>query len=207
MTTTAGLLSARFPDAFTYAAQLHQRQVRKGGGTPYLAHLMAVSALVLEHGGTEDEAIAALLHDAIEDQAEHQDGPAALRAEIARRYGAAVAAIVDHCTDSDAVPKPAWRQRKECSLRHIVETPCPAYHRVSIADKLHNARAMLLDYRTHGDALWQRFNRREPADHLWYYRGLADAFRTAGQAPPALIDELERVVSAFEALVGRSTGV
>lgn len=203
MTQPAGLLSERFFDALRYAARLHNTQVRKGADAPYISHLLAVASLVLEHGGGEDEAIAALLHDAIEDQAEHQGGAAALRAAIRDRYGATVLAIVDACTDAEVVPKPPWRERKERYLRHLSQTPDPAYHRVSIADKLHNARAMLLDFRTHGDALWQRFNRKDPAEHLWYYRGLADAFRSAGLAPPALIDELERVVTQLEALVHR----
>ena len=146
MTSPDGLLSERFFDALGYAARLHNRQVRKGGGTPYVSHLMAVASLVLEHGGSEDEAIAALLHDAIEDQAEHRGGAAALRAEIEQRYGARVLGIVNACTDAEVVPKPPWRARKEQYLRHLGATPDPAYHRVSIADKLHNARAILLDY-------------------------------------------------------------
>jgi (p)ppGpp synthase/HD superfamily hydrolase len=131
---------------------------------------------------------------------------AALRATIRDRYGPTVLAIVDACTDAEAVPKPPWHERKACYIRHVRDTPDPAYHRVSIADKLHNARAMLLDYRTHGDALWQRFTRKEPTEHLWYYRGLADAFRAAGQAPPALIEELDRVVAELEALIARRRG-
>ena len=117
-----------------------------------------------------------------------------------------VLGIVNACTDAEVTPKPPWRARKEGYIRHLLETPNPAYHRVSIADKLHNARTMLLDYRIHGDALWQRFNRRNPADHLWYYRSLADAFRTVGLAPQALIDELDRVVAALEALVAGEPG-
>jgi (p)ppGpp synthase/HD superfamily hydrolase len=195
------LLSERFFDALRYAGQLHNRQVRKGAKAPYIAHLLAVSSLVLEHGGSEDEAIAALLHDAIEDQAEHQGGAAALRGAIHERYGATVLRIVNACTDAESVPKPPWRERKESYIRHVRATPDPAYHRVSIADKLHNARAMLLDYRSLGDSLWERFNRKEPAAHLWYYRSLTDAFRAAGQAPAALIDELERVVAELESLV------
>ncbi|WP_020506301.1 HD domain-containing protein [Lamprocystis purpurea] len=195
------LLSERFFDALHYAGQLHNHQVRKGAKAPYIAHLLAVASLVLEHGGSEDEAIAALLHDAIEDQAEHQGGAAALRAAIHARYGATVLWIVNGCTDAESVPKPPWRERKESYIRHVRDTPDPAYHRVSIADKLHNARSMLLDYRSLGDALWERFSRREPAEHLWYYRSLAEAFRTAGQAPAALIDELERVVAELESLV------
>lgn len=201
MTEPPGLLSERFFDALRFAARLHNQQRRKGSETPYVAHLLAVCSLVLEHGGSEDEAIAALLHDTIEDQAGHCGGAASLRAAIHARYGATVLAIVNACTDAEVVPKPPWRARKEAYLSHLSRTPDPAYHRVSIADKLHNARAMLLDYRCHGDALWQRFNRREPAEHLWYYRALVNVFRTSGQAPPSLIGELERVVTELEALV------
>ncbi|WP_295384083.1 HD domain-containing protein [uncultured Thiodictyon sp.] len=203
MTSPDGLLSERFFDALGYAARLHNRQVRKGGGTPYVSHLMAVASLVLEHGGSEDEAIAALLHDAIEDQAEHRGGAAALRAEIEQRYGARVLGIVNACTDAEVVPKPPWRARKEQYLRHLGATPDPAYHRVSIADKLHNARAILLDYRVDGDALWQRFTLSDPAEHLWYYRGLVEVFRSAGQAPPSLVNELDRVVTELESMVRR----
>jgi (p)ppGpp synthase/HD superfamily hydrolase len=196
-----GLLSERFFDALRFAAELHNQQVRKGAEVPYISHLLGVSSLVLEHGGSEDEAIAALLHDAIEDQAQHNGGPEALGAKIRDRFGDRVVTIVSACTDADAVPKAPWRERKERYLKHVAQTLDPGYHRVTIADKLHNARAILLDYRIHGDALWERFHGKEPAEHLWYYRGLVDAFRAAGLAPKALIDELDRVVSELEALV------
>ncbi len=200
-----GLLSERFFDALRYAAELHNHQVRKGAGAPYVSHLLAVASLVLEHGGSEDEAIAGLLHDAIEDQAQAKGGAEVLRAEIRQRFGEPVLEIVNACTDAEVVPKPPWRERKEQYLKHIAEHTDPAYHRVSIADKLHNARAILLDYRVHGDALWDRFNRKDPASHLWYYRGLADAFRAADQTPRMLIDELDRVVSEMERLVARAS--
>lgn len=202
MIQSDGLLSERFFDALRYAAELHNYQLRKGASTPYIAHLMAVSSLVLEHGGDEDEAIAALLHDSIEDQAQHNGGAAALREEIRIRYGETVLAIVEACTDAETIPKPPWKKRKQDYIRHVIEHPDPAYHRVSIADKLHNARSMLLDYREHGDAFWQRFNRSDPESHLWYYRSLVKAFRAADQAPTPLIDELDRVVSELEGLVG-----
>jgi GTP pyrophosphokinase len=198
-----GLLSARFIDALSYATELHNRQVRKGSNAPYVSHLLAVASLVLEHGGGEDEAIAALLHDAIEDQAEAQGGADALRDEIRRRFGDKVLAIVNACTDAEEIPKPPWRERKQLYLSRIASHTDAAYHVVTIADKLHNARAILLDYRTHGDALWERFNRKDPAEHLWYYRALTDAFRAAGLAPRALVDELDRVVSELERLFAK----
>src|SRR3954469_2609406 len=108
--------SGRFRDALVYAAELHVDQVRKGSDTPYVAHLLAVASLALEHGASEDEAIAALLHDAIEDQ-----GGDATRQEIRRRFGDAVTAIVDGCTDAEVTPKPPWRARKEAYIAHIVE--------------------------------------------------------------------------------------
>ena len=203
LTKQQGLLSARFTEALSYATELHNRQVRKGSNAPYVSHLLAVASLVLEHGGCEDEAIAALLHDAIEDPAEARGGVEALREEIRRRFGDKVLAIVNACTDAEVVPKPPWRERKARYLAHVAHHTDAAYHRVTIADKLHNARAMLLDYRTHGDALWERFNRKDPAEHLWYYRGLADAFRRAGLAPRALVDELDRVVAELERLVAK----
>lgn len=202
--STQGLLSERFFDALRYAAELHNRQVRKGTGVPYVSHLMAVSSLVLEHGGSESEAIAALLHDAIEDQAELSGGAESLRAEIRRRFGDEVLTIVNACTDAESVPKPPWRERKEGYLARVADHRDPAYHRVTAADKLHNARSILLDYRNHGEGIWERFNRKDPADHLWYYRGLIDAFRAADLAPSALIDELDRVISELEALVERA---
>lgn len=201
MSQPSGLLSERFFDALRYAAELHNHQKRKGASTPYIAHLMAVSSLVLEHGGGEDEAIAALLHDAIEDQAEHRGGAGALRQEIRARFGERVLGIVEACTDAETVPKPPWQERKTRYIRHVMEHPDPAYHRVSIADKLHNARSMLLDYRECGDAFWQRFNRKDPQAHLWYYRSLIEAFKRSEQAPHAMIDELDRVVSELEQLV------
>ncbi len=201
MTSADGLLSERFFDALRYAARLHNHQVRKGAQCPYVSHPLAVASLVLEHGGDEEEAIAALLHDVIEDQAEHFGGVEALRSEIRARFGEHVLDLVNACTDAEVVPKPPWRERKERYIAHVIATPDPAYHRVTIADKLHNARSILLDYRRLGDELWQRFNRKEAAPHLWYYRSLTDAFRAAGQAPPVLVDELDRVVSELEALV------
>jgi GTP pyrophosphokinase len=187
------VLTSRFDDALVYARQLHDAQVRKGSGTPYIGHLLAVAALVLEQGGSEDEAIAALLHDAVEDQ-----GGAATREEIRRRYGDPVVAIVDGCTDADREPKPPWRQRKEEHLAHLT-TASPSVRLVVTADKLHNARSILTDYRRHGEAIWDRFRGGRDGT-LWYYRAMADALRAAG--PPPLIDELDRTVTELEQLAG-----
>ncbi|EDX73338.1 HD domain protein [Coleofasciculus chthonoplastes PCC 7420] len=186
-------LSQRFTDALTFATELHANQTRKGNGVPYIAHLLAVSSIALEYGANEEEAIAALLHDAIEDQ-----GGAATREEIRRRFGDTITEIVDGCTDADTTPKPPWRQRKEAYIAHI-PTASASVRLVSAADKLHNAWSILKDYRILGDNLWQRFHGGKDGT-LWYYRALIDAFRTQESTP--IIDELDRVVSELELLAG-----
>lgn len=180
------MLSERFTSALTYATVLHANQVRKGSGVPYIAHLLGVASIALEYGANEDEAIAALLHDAIEDQ-----GGAATREEIRRRFGDTVTEIVDGCTDAETIPKPPWRQRKETYIAHI-PTATRSVLFVSSADKLHNARSILQDYRVLGEAVWERFQGGREGT-LWYYRALVEAFRKTGSTP--LIEELERVVS------------
>jgi (p)ppGpp synthase/HD superfamily hydrolase len=189
------MLSERFTDALTFATQLHATQTRKGSGVPYIAHLLAVASIALEHGANEDEAIAALLHDAIEDQ-----GGAATREKIRRRFGNTVTEIVDGCTDADTTPKPPWRQRKEAYIAHI-PTASASVRLVSAADKLHNARSILNDYRLMGDSVWNRFQGGKTGT-LWYYHSMLDAFRKAGSTP--LIDELDRVVSELAELVANA---
>ena len=188
------ILSTRFEEALVFATQLHREQTRKGTTIPYIAHLLGVTSIVLEHGGNEDEAIAALLHDAIEDQ-----GGASTREEIRRRFGETVVAIVNGCTDAEVIPKPPWRARKEAYIAHMAHAS-PSVRLVSAADKLHNARAILADYRVLGDALWMRFNGGK-AGTLWYYRSLVSAFRARGTT--ALVEELDRVVSEVEHLIAR----
>lgn len=187
------ILSSRFTEALTFATALHKNQVRKGSGIPYVAHLLGVASIALEYGASEDEAIAALLHDAIEDQ-----GGAATRAEIRRRFGDTVTAIVDGCTDADTIPKPPWRQRKEAYIAHI-PTTSPSVLLVSASDKLHNARSILRDYKILGESVWERFKGGKDGT-LWYYRTLVDAFRQSSSILP-LIDELEQVVSELENMV------
>ena len=181
--------TARFREALEYAVQLHERQRRKGSDTPYIAHLLSVTAIVLEHGASEDEAIAALLHDAVEDQ-----GGAPVREEIRRRFGPVVAAIVDGCSDSETNPKPPCRKRKE---KFLAQLPAAgrSVHLVSAADKLHNVRALVDDYREHGESLWDRFSGGR-AGTLWYYRAVADALASALPCP--LVQKLERAVSELE---------
>jgi len=155
------LLGDRFERALSFATHLHREQCRKGTGVPYAAHLLGVASLVLEDGGTEDEAIAALLHDAVEDQ-----GGRARLQEIEHEFGNRVAHIVEGCTDTASIPKPRWRTRKEAYV-HALASHDGSVRRVALADKLYNARATLLDYRRLGDELWERFN--PEADQLWYY--------------------------------------
>jgi GTP pyrophosphokinase len=188
-------LTERFDRAFLFASELHRDQIRKGSRVPYLAHLLAVTAIVLENGAEEETAIAALLHDAIEDQ-----GGAATREEIRRRFGSRVVEIVDRCTDAETIPKPPWRERKEAYIAHVAEAP-EAVRLVSCADKLHNARAIVHDYRAVGEALWKRFTGGR-AGTLWYYRALADTFLETGPFP--LAEELNRVVQEMEALSGEN---
>ncbi len=180
----------RLVAAFRYAAELHASQLRKGTDIPYISHLMAVAATVLEQGGDEDQAVAALLHDAIEDQ---PDG-GRTRDTIRARFGDRVATLVEACTDADTHPKPPWRERKERYLEHLPDAPHAA-RLIVLADKLHNARAILADHRAVGEQIWARFN--APKDStLWYYRALADAF--ARLEPGQLSAEFERVVVTLE---------
>jgi GTP pyrophosphokinase len=180
------LLSSRFEDALVLAARLHARQRRKGSGVPYVSHLLGVASLVLEDGGDEDQAIAALLHDAVEDQG----GQPTLEV-IRARFGDTVAAIVLGCTDSDTIPKPPWRERKERYIAHLRHAPAEV-RRVSAADKLHNARTIVADLRTVGDSIWSRFTADRDGT-LWYYRSLVAVFKETGGGP--LADALERVVA------------
>ncbi len=166
-------LTSRFIEALTHAFRLHDGQVRKQTGTPYIAHLLSVTALVLEAGGDEDEAIAALLHDAVEDQGGRQT----LR-EIRQRFGERVAEIVDGCTDAYIQPKPPWRERKEEYLAHL-RTASPSVRLVSLADKLHNGRCIYRDLRENGEEIWRKFNGGKEGS-LWYYRTLAEIFQETG---------------------------
>jgi (p)ppGpp synthase/HD superfamily hydrolase len=195
------LLTDRFDRALAYAAHLHHGDLRKGSETPYVAHLLSVCALVLEDGGTEDEAIAALLHDSLEDHPELTD-----RDTIGRDFGGRVLELVEGCTDTPADysggRKPPWRARKEGYIAHVMGAD-PGGVRVSLADKLHNARSILADHRRIGDEVWVRFRVgfTDPVEIrgevMWYYRAMAAAFRHAG-ASGYLIEELERTLDEIE---------
>jgi Domain of unknown function (DUF6946)/HD domain len=179
-------MGPRFDRAFALARELHAAQVRKGTKIPYISHLMGVAALVLEDGGDEDEAIAALLHDAVEDQG----GQPTLR-RIRQLFGERVAQIVDACSDTDVTPKPPWRESKEPYITHLRDPELPdGALRVSLADKLHNARAILFDLRA-GRDVFGRFSAGR-ADQHWYYDALANTFAELSGSP--MVAELRRVI-------------
>ncbi len=180
----------RLTDAFTFAATAHAKQVRKGTMIPYVAHLMSVSALVLEHGGDEDQAIAGLLHDVIEDCG------IAYEPSIRERFGERVARIVRACTDADTHPKPPWQERKVTYLRHLQQEGQDVLL-VSAADKLHNARAIVSDQHAIGPAVFERFSATQE-QVLWYYRTLSEIYRN--KMPGRLAEEVVRIVGIMHKL-------
>ena len=188
------MLTSRFEEALIFAFNLHQGQTRKSIPIPYFAHLMGVTSLVLEAGGDEETAIAALLHDAVEDC-----GGLPVLEEIRRRFGDHVAEIVDYCTDAYTDPKPPWRERKEQYIQKIRMAPLEA-RLVSIADKLYNVRTVNDALRLHGEEVWERFNGGKEGT-LWYYRELVRTFWDIG--PQAIADELAQAVEVLELLVSR----
>jgi (p)ppGpp synthase/HD superfamily hydrolase len=192
-TQTVMPLTSRFDGALAWASELHRDQCRKGSAIPYVAHVLSVSAIVLEHGGDEDEAIAALLHDAAEDC-----GGWATQDEIRRRFGTRVADIVHGCTDSYETPKPAWKPRKEEHLERLTEAD-DSIRIVAAADKLHNARSVLTDLRRVGERVWKRFAAPRH-ETLWYYRAATDALseRPARGGLHKLLEELDRAVTELE---------
>lgn len=186
----------RFEAALVFASQLHNDHFRKATEVPYVTHLLGVASLVGEAGGNEDEVIAALLHDAVEDQ-----GGQPTLERIRNLFGDEVAAIVLGCSDTDEIPKPPWQQRKQEYIKHLDDASASILL-VSCADKLHNARSILADYRQIGDELWKRFTGTKEQT-LWYYRSLVEAFRRRGVSA-RLVDELDRTVQAMEDLVRQS---
>jgi len=188
------MLTRRFEDALIFAIHLHADQKRKSSGVPYIAHLLAVASLVLESGGDEDLVIAALLHDAVEDQ-----GGLATLLEIQRRFGERVARIVDGCSDASEQPKPPWRPRKEAHLERLHHADWDV-RRVALADKLHNARSLLEDIRRDGVISLERFRGGRDGT-LWYYQSAVALFQETDPGPWA--DELGRVVAEIESLIDR----
>jgi (p)ppGpp synthase/HD superfamily hydrolase len=186
-------LRPAFDDALVYASDIHRKQTRKQSEVPYVSHLLGVASLVIEENGTQTQAIAALLHDAVEDQ-----GGLQRLDEIRDRFGSGVADIVEACTDSSEEPKPAWRPRKEAYLAHLPSVPSEALL-VSVADKVHNARSILMDLRSGGVGLFERFTGGKDGT-LWYYRSLAGIYRSIDGFDSRLIDELDRTVTQIEAI-------
>jgi (p)ppGpp synthase/HD superfamily hydrolase len=189
------LLGTRLQRAFRYAAEKHAGQTRKQTAVPYLSHLMAVAALVLEAGGDEDMAIAALLHDVVEDCG----GMPRLR-EIRKQFGSRVAKIVEGCTDAYIVPKPEWWERKKSYLRELARADA-ATRLVSAADKLHNVRTILADYRLQGEDVWKRFTGKREGT-LWYYRALSDEYQRRN--PNRITGELELAVAELERVASKT---
>lgn len=187
--------SLRFRRAITAALNFHREQTRKGGTVPYIAHVLAVTSIVQEYGGTESEAIAALLHDAVDN-----GGEWAALDEIRRKFSQEIADIVLNCTDAMEFPKPPWRERKEAFLKDLPKASDSA-RLVIAADKLHNARCLLADLRSQGDEVWERFSGGKDGT-LWYYRAVAEALKSAG--PHLLAAELGRVVGELEQVAQRA---
>ena len=195
--SVATVLTDRFDRALLYATHVHGGQVRKGTTIPYVAHLLAVAATVLEYGGSEDMAIAGLLHDAVEDQ-----GGEPRLADIRNRFGDRVADIVRSCSDSvvntaAGQKKEAWRVRKLDYIEHL-KTVDRGTLLIALSDKVHNARSILRDLRKPdvGTAVFSRFGNRPREDTLWYYRELANAFQQL--LPGQLAEELMEIVIVLE---------
>jgi len=185
----AATLTRRFEQALLFATRQHAGQIRKGTPAPYISHLMGVAGLVLEAGGDEDLAIAALLHDVVEDC-----GGAPMLKQVRRRFGERVAHVVEGCTDTDQDPKPPWRERKETYIMHLRSANSDV-RLVSAADKVHNLRHILTDYREEGDKIWERFSGKREGT-LWYYRTLLKEFRR--HKANRLVNELARLVKELE---------
>ncbi len=185
-------LGQRFERALVYACQVHRDVRRKGTGTPYIGHLLGVAAIVIDSGADEDEAIAALLHDAVEEAGGRQR-----LEEIRAMFGDRVAGIVEGCSDCYGEPKPPWKERKEAYVRQAASAP-PSVCLVSAADKLYNLRSIIRDYRQLGEQLWQRF-RAAKEQVLWYYSELSKVYRL--KVPAAVADELTAAMAELRRLV------
>jgi len=187
-TLNSPILTSRFSNALVLANQLHAHQFRKGSGVPYISHLLGVTALVLEMGANENEAIAALLHDAVEDQG----GEATLKL-IREQFGATVAELVLGCSDSQVMPKPPWAERKQKHLTKLRHSPLPIL-KISLGDTLHNARTIQIDRRRHGEEIWQKFSRGK-SGILWYYQNLWEIYQDRN--PNAWSDELIDIINGW----------
>ncbi len=195
VTGVAIVITQRFRDALQYMIDIHGEHRRKCTEIPYISHLLAAAAIVMENGESEDEVIAALLHDTAED-----GGGQATLDEIQRRFGCQVARVVKHCSDTLDSEKPQWKPRKEAYLARLSEVDCPSVLLVSIADKIHNALSILRDYRVLGESLWERFNANGD-ETLWYYSSLLEIYkRNTPEHHRHLVDELDGAISEIVAL-------
>ena len=192
------VLTTRFEAAMSFANFLHDDQKRKGSEVPYISHLLGTAAIALEHGANEDEVIAALLHDAVEDAPSELGGEKVLKM-IRRRFGDTVGKIVEGCSDCRTMPKPPWKERKEAYLKHLEKADF-SVRLVSGSDKIHNAQSILRDLRQLGDKLWDRFKGGKEGS-LWYYRSLTQVFKKVG--PVKLADELGLVVDEIGRLADK----
>jgi len=182
----------RFDRAFLLAHEVHRGQKRKQTPIPYITHLMAVASLVGTHGGDEDQVIAALLHDAVEDGI--TDFPD-IRERIHNGFGQRVLDIVNACTDADTHPKPPWQERKQAYIDHLREAPDGGQLLVSLSDKVHNAQSIVMDLELVGEVVWTRF-KASREESLWYYQNLAEIFQA--RIPSPLSNELSRLVVCME---------
>jgi (p)ppGpp synthase/HD superfamily hydrolase len=191
----APALTGRFLAAIALANEVHGGKRRLGTEIPYVAHLLVVTGLVLEDGGDEDQTIAALLHDAVEDR-----GGRPMLERIEREFGPRVAGIVERCSDSlDPNDRRPWRARKEAYLEHLVAVTDDAVLRVALADKVHNARSIVRDYRAEGHLVWERLTNKTADDQLWYYGRLLAFFEERRRGP--LVDDLRHAVGELAELV------
>jgi len=194
-------ISPRLYEALQFTFKLHGHDARKASTIPYMAHLLSVCAMTQQDGGDEDEAVAALLHDALEDKPEETS-----RKEITELFGERVVLIlevsIDTPLDYKGGVKPPWRVRKEAYLAHA-RTVHPSLLRVTIADKIDNARSILADYGRVGNELWERFNAGRE-DQLWYYESAVAAYDTAGFRGP-LLEELRRLVVQLREQINGNT--
>ncbi len=188
------MLTDRFSLALTEAEQLHRRQLRKGTSVPYVSHLLSVAALVLEHGGDEDQAIAALLHDSIEDCSEEAGGAVNLRERLSELFGPRILAMIEACTDAETLPKPPWKERKVAHLQHM-QTVAPEVLLIIAADKLHNALSIRADLDQAGRTIWDRFKAGREGT-LWYYAAVS-ALLTA-RLPNPITQRLSKAVAALQ---------
>ena len=187
------MMSERFVDAVGFANKLHGDQLRKGTNVPYISHLLIVSGIVLQHGGGEDEAIAALLHDTVEDC-----GGKPVMVEIRQRFGNKIAELVDGCTETDIQPKPPWRERKERYLESI-RSANPSVRLISCADKIHNASSIISEYRKVGEQVWDRFKANK-TETLWFYTSMVNAMQ-ASRENRSILEELVIIVEDLKELI------